>query len=241
MRSILKVCYKFSPLFLGVVSLLLLGLALVPGRLEDADRLIFIVFALLLPSFQSFVANFPYWSIESSVLLVVGTTFAIPLIVMTIYDIRKIWHRSKNNLDLPPIPGLTSLFILACTSLLIQIHLPAQLWFYTSSDRFEQVLVSNQRQILNEGSYKGGKIGNFEILEIIFPFENNPSKSIQSKSIYFVTIQVELCFLSRVKCRDIENYGFAYLPSDRSRFSGEASTHIYGKWYIFHYHELPSV
>jgi hypothetical protein len=34
MRSILKTCYKFLPLFLGTICTILLVLALLPGRLD---------------------------------------------------------------------------------------------------------------------------------------------------------------------------------------------------------------
>jgi formate hydrogenlyase subunit 3/multisubunit Na+/H+ antiporter MnhD subunit len=130
MRSILKFCYKFLPLFLGVVCIFLLVVALVPGQLEYASHTI-----ELLRNFSG-VLN----------LLLFGISFAgiLTLISLTIYDLRKIRSNRKNSLKLPPAPAITSLSILACTWLLIQIHLPARLWFYTSSDRFDRALVQPQ-------------------------------------------------------------------------------------------------
>jgi hypothetical protein len=131
MRSILKSCYKFLPLLIGVVSLLLLGLALVPGRLEYASHGIRFLLVLGL--------KVPEW-------LLVGINVAgiLTLILLTVYDLRKILYSRKNNLNPPPIPGLTSLFIIACTWLLIQIHLPARLCFFTARDRIEQELAQQQ-------------------------------------------------------------------------------------------------
>jgi hypothetical protein len=210
MRSILKSCSKFLPLFLGVVSIFLLVLALVPGRLEYASHGIWFVLVLGL--------RVPEW-------LFIGINVAgiLTLIFLTVYDLRKILYSRKNNLNSPPIPGLNSLFIVTCTWLLIQIHLPARLLFYTSSDSFEQALV--QQQALKWGNYQNiKKIGNYEISETVI------GDSYPSRSISFVTTS-DTVNGKRGRFSPYD-YGFIYRADDRGA-DWMDNTHIYGKWYIF--------
>jgi hypothetical protein len=213
MRSIFKSCYKFLPLCLGVVCIFLLVVALVPGQLE------YVIYTIQLLRGFSEVLN----------LLLVGITLTgiLMLILLTIYDLRKIGTNRRNNLKFRPTPALTSLAILACTWLLIQIHLPARLWFYTSIDRFEQALV--QQQTLEDGNCQGTKkIGNVKILTTVVDGEDDSPKN----AIYFYTMSDGICRGMRL-FQDPNSYGFAYLPNDRGTHLID-TTHIYGKWYIFH-------
>jgi hypothetical protein len=222
MRSILRICYKFSPLFLGVISIFLLGLALVPGRLEDATGGTWLLdFSLKVPLFGFIGGLF-----VGIVGLALSSSF-----LLAFYEVRKILHGRKNNLNLPQLPGFTSLLILLGTSICLHFHLPSQLSFYLASDRFDRALV--QHQILNEGKYKKiEQIGNLNILRTIVSVENNSSANTQSKSIYFVTTHREFKFQS-------DDFGFAYLLRDRKGNSTYiANTHIYGNWYIFYCREL---
>jgi hypothetical protein len=210
MRSLLKSCYKFLPIFLGIVSIVLLGLALVPGQLEYASYTIQL--------FRAFFGGLNF--------LLVGITFIgiLALILLTIYDLRKILYHRGHNLRFPPTPALTSLFILACTWLLIQLHLPARLGFFTSIDSFDRALV--QQQALKEGNCQN--IGNFKILEMVVRSEDDSSKN----AVYFYTVSEEI-FHELRRFENPNSYGFAYLPNDRGTNSIDI-THIYGKWYIFH-------
>jgi hypothetical protein len=105
--------------------------------------------------------------------------------------------------------GIISMMLVILTNIILSYNLPARLYFHTSIDEFDRVLV---RQNFPAG--KAERIANFEIKEI---------RTIE-KGTYFTTT-----YYTGIDTKD--RYGFAYLLD--SSHPKHYTQHINRKWYIF--------
>lgn len=175
--------------------------------------LIFLLVLALVPGRLEYAIGSITMAISLSIL------FGVPFLLVTIFTGISM-SRLSNIRDF-----INSLFILVCSLLSLQIHLPARLYFFTSIGSFEQALIQLQTK---EGKHQQiEKIGNFEIRKIDVSDENNPSKD----AIYFYTMADSINKVSMFDNPD--SYGFAYLPNARATKFIQETTHIWGKWYIF--------
>jgi hypothetical protein len=120
MRSILRACYKFLPLFLGTICVILLVVALLPGRLEY------------------------YMNFDSSYQLAtfsIGLLIGLPLLcILAIYEVIQIfWYRQNHH----RFSGILGLLIPFFTGLSLSFDLPARLYFFTHIQQLEQALAQH--------------------------------------------------------------------------------------------------
>jgi FlaA1/EpsC-like NDP-sugar epimerase len=165
MRSILKACLKFLPLFLSVICLLYLVLALVPGRLEDHLNNLNIFLSLFLSIAQLLL----YFS----------------MLALAIYEIVRIFQRKQSIKNIWQLSGILSFLIMTITAYLLSQDIPARLYFATSESQFQQVLA---RQVTDGFQSNGIKeIGNFKVSDVMV---DSDASSPKIKSVYFVTRNV---------------------------------------------------
>ncbi len=130
MRSLLKTCYKFLPLFLGTICTIVLLLALLPGRL---DYYLYIYTNPESPS--EFATNFFLAGL-------VGFFIGIPLLcILAIYEIFQIFQHKQHRRQ---VSGILSLLILAIANLSLYFELPARLYFFTHFKQLERDLVKHR-------------------------------------------------------------------------------------------------
>jgi hypothetical protein len=206
--TIVKKCCKPLPLFSGVISIILLISASVPGQLEQHEFDASWALISICVGIASILRIPPQWLFNFVLLSIIS---------LEIYYFYHRWHKG----DKLQISQILSLSIIIITSLLLSNRIPAKINFHTSATEFDRVLM---QEILNNRDRKPREIGNFTILSI--HSDTNPENT-QAKSIYFTTKEVS-SFLHE------SHHGFAYL-SDSSKTSDDRGTytHIYGKWYIF--------
>jgi hypothetical protein len=209
MRSILRACYKFSPLFIGVISIILLASDLVPGRLNHHTEGVQFLIAIILKIIEYTLGLSDIW---------VFSLVMLPIFGLAIYELYCIWHKGNKV----QISGILSLLFAIATSLLLSNHLPTQLGFYISAPEFDRVLT---QQVLSENKYQNvTEIGCFKIVNIRVNISSSDDTKI--KSIDFVTRAYYGGWA------DLISHGFTYIlnPSEDSR---DENVHIYGKWYIY--------
>jgi hypothetical protein len=122
MVSILKKCYKFLPLFLGTICIVLMGLALLPGRLQwYIDTHIYARF-------------YDGISIVVFIVLFIG----LPLLCMLAIGeiIQLFWYRQSRR----RFSGILSLLMLIFTSSALSFDLPTRIYFFTHLLQYEQDL-----------------------------------------------------------------------------------------------------
>jgi hypothetical protein len=175
MVSILKKCYKFLPLFLGTICIVLMGLALLPGRLQwYIDTHIY--------AKSDDIFHYAIFSI--------GLLIGLPLLcILTIYEIVQIFLYRQNY---HRFSGVLSVLILISTTLALSFDLPARLYFFTNLPQFKQAL---SQHILNNGARKNFYVQTTSFIPVDSPpqmeeehgfaYLSNPSKTYyQVKHIY---------------------------------------------------------
>lgn len=164
--KILTIRKIFWPLFVGTICVTVLGLALVPGRLEARTGDLGIA------------ASIVFVGLPCTILLAGLVIRDIYLLISLKEDIQNIFHLS----------GIFSLLIIVTTALLLHFDIPPRICFYTYAQQFDRS--AREQQILSDGVYKNiRQIGGIEIDYTLVQQINVGNK--QEKHIYFGTQEVD--------------------------------------------------